>query len=92
MCACVIRGQYRIGPDTVRVMDLAALGTYSSVTEANLIRAKLETFGIDAVVEGSASSSSFPTIERLEGVKVLVREADLPEAFEALERMLPSGD
>jgi len=73
-------------------MDLAALGTYSSVTEANLIRAKLETFGIEAVVQGDVASGSIPTIEALAGVKVLVREADLAEAFDVLERMLPSGD
>lgn len=73
-------------------MDLTAVGTYSTPTEANLIRAKLETFGIDAVVAGDVASSSIPTIEALEGVKVLVREADLAEAFDVLERMLPSGD
>ena len=73
-------------------MDLTSIGTYSSVTEANLIRAKLETFGIDAVVQGDVASGSIPTIEALEGVKVLVRESDLAEAYEILERMLPTGD
>jgi hypothetical protein len=73
-------------------MDLIAIGTYSSVTEANLIKAKLETFGIDAVVQGDVASGSIPTIEALLGVKVLVRETDLAEAFEVLERMLPRGE
>ena len=73
-------------------MDLTVIGTYSTVTEANLVRAKLETFGVDAVVERDVASGSIPTIEALQGVKVLVREADLAEAFEILERMLPAGD
>jgi len=73
-------------------MDLSALGTYSTVTEANLVKAKLETFGIEAVVQRDVASGSIPTIEALSGVKVLVREGDLAEAFEVLERMLPSGD
>ncbi|MGB7861188.1 MAG: DUF2007 domain-containing protein [Acidimicrobiia bacterium] len=73
-------------------MRLIAVGTYTSIIEANLIKAKLETFGIDAVVEGDVAATSIPTIERIEGVKVLVREGDLPNAYEVLERMLPSGD
>jgi hypothetical protein len=73
-------------------MDLTVIGTYSTVTEANLVRAKLETFGVDAVVEGDVASGSLPTIEALHGVKVLVREADLAKALELLERMLPAGD
>ena len=73
-------------------MELKSLGTYTSVTEANLVRAKLETFGIDAVVQRDVASGSIPTFEALAGVKVLVREADLAEALEMLERMLPAGD
>lgn len=73
-------------------MNLARLGTYSTEIEANLIKAKLETYGIDAVVEGDVASTSIPTIERIEGVKVLVRESDLAEALDVLERMLPAGD
>lgn len=73
-------------------MALARLGTYSTATEANLIKAKLAAFGIDAVVEGDAAASSIPTIERIEGVQVLVRESDLANALDALERMLPGGD
>ncbi len=73
-------------------MDLTAIGTYSTVTEANLVRAKLDTFGIDALVERDVASGSIPTIEALQGVKVLVRESDLADALEVLERMLPAGD
>lgn len=73
-------------------MTLSRLGTYSSFTEASLVKAKLETFGIDAIVEEDAASTSIPTVAQLEGVRVLVRESDLAAAYEALERMLPSGD
>lgn len=73
-------------------MTLALLGTYSTLIEANFIKAKLETFGIDAVVHGDVAASTIPTLEMTEGIKVLVRESNLAEAFEVLERMLPSGD
>ena len=73
-------------------MRLSRLGTYSTLTEATLVKAKLETFGIDAIVEADAGSSSIPTFDQIEGVKVLVRESDLGIAYEALGRMLPSGD
>ena len=73
-------------------MELTAIGTYTSVTEADLVRAKLETFGIDAVVQRDVASGSLPTFEALSGVKVLVRELDLADALEVLERMLPAGD
>lgn len=73
-------------------MELTAIGTYTSVTEADLVRAKLETFGIDAVVQRDVASGSLPTFEALAGVKVLVREIDLADALEVLERMLPAGD
>jgi hypothetical protein len=73
-------------------MELTAIGTYSTVTEAELVRAKLGTVGIDALVQRDVASGSIPTIEALQGVKVLVREADLADALEILERMLPAGD
>lgn len=72
-------------------MDLTRLGTYNSVTEANIIRAKLETFGIDAIVESDVATTSIPTFDATHGVRVLVRETDLAEAYEILERMLPAG-
>ena len=73
-------------------MTLSRVGTYNSLTEANLIKAKLEAFGIEAVVEADAASSTIPTFEQTEGVKVLVRAADLADAYEVLERMLPAGE
>ena len=73
-------------------MTLIRLGTYSSLTEASLVKAKLETFGIEAIVEEDVASSSIPTFGQMQGVKVLVRESDLAAAYEVLERMLPAGE
>ncbi len=74
-------------------MRLARLATFSTLTEANLVKAKLEAHGIDSVVEADVGSSTLPVLERVEGVRVLVREADLADAYEVLERMLPApGD
>lgn len=73
-------------------MHLSRLGTYSTLTEASLVKAKLETFGIDAIVEEDVATSSIPTFNQMEGVKVLVRESDLGAAYEVLGRMLPSGE
>jgi len=73
-------------------MKLSRLGTYSTLTEATLVKAKLETLGIDAIVEADAGSSSLPTFNQIEGVKVLVRDSDLSTAYEVLGRMLASGE
>ena len=73
-------------------MTLKQLGTYANVTEANLIKAKLETYGIEAMVQADVMTDSIPTLEWVHGVSVLVREEDLAGAYEVLERMLPSGD
>lgn len=73
-------------------MKLSRLGTYSTLTEASLVKAKLETFGIDAIVEADAGSSSLPTFDQIEGIKVLVRESDLSTAYEVLGRESASGE
>jgi hypothetical protein len=73
-------------------MQLARVGTYANATEANLVKAKLASYGIDALVEEDAGSTSLPTFEQIVGVKVFVRETDLAEAYEVLERMLTSGE
>ncbi|MFQ5522729.1 MAG: putative signal transducing protein [Acidimicrobiia bacterium] len=73
-------------------MRPALVGTYGSLAEANLIRAKLESAGIEAFVEADSASSTIPVLEISEGVRVLVREADMAEALEVLERLLPPGE
>ncbi|HSJ83995.1 MAG TPA: DUF2007 domain-containing protein [Acidimicrobiia bacterium] len=71
-------------------MDLARVGTYQSMTEAALVKARLEVNGITAVVQGDTVSGAVPFLEVTQGVRVMVRPSDLPEALEVLERMLPA--
>lgn len=72
-------------------MALKLLATFATLTEANLVKAKLETFGIESAVEADVGSSTLPMLERVEGVRVLVRETDLAESYDVLERMLPAS-
>ena len=71
-------------------MDLARVGTYPSVMEADLVKARLAANGIDAVVQSDTASGAVPFLEVTEGVRVFVRPDDLGEALEVLERMLPA--
>lgn len=73
-------------------MDLVQLGTYSNVTEANLVKARLQSDGIEAVVVADDLGSMTPTLITVRGVQVMVREADRADAMEALERMIGPGE
>lgn len=73
-------------------MDLVTLGTYNTLTEANLVKARLESDGIEALVQSDDVGSMTPTLNTVRGVQVLVRESDRAEAMDLLERMLPNGD
>lgn len=73
-------------------MELVTLGKYTSMTEANLIKARLESEGIDAVIQSDDVGSTTPMLGTIRGILVLVREEDRPAAMEILERMLTSGD
>jgi hypothetical protein len=73
-------------------MGLVRLATYNSITEANLVKARLESEGIDAIVQSDDLGSTTPTLGMVRGILVLVREEDRADAMEALERMLTSGD
>lgn len=72
--------------------ELVVLGTYNTLTEANLVKARLETEDIDAIVRSDDAGSTTPTLITVRGVQVLVREEDRAIAMDVLERMLPSGD
>ncbi|MGH3650889.1 MAG: putative signal transducing protein [Acidimicrobiia bacterium] len=72
-------------------MDLVRLGFYGSVTEANLVKARLESEGIEAVVQSDDLGATAPVLAAT-GVVVLVRSSDRPRAMEVLERMLSAGD
>ncbi|MFZ0015251.1 MAG: DUF2007 domain-containing protein [Acidimicrobiia bacterium] len=73
-------------------MELVQLGTYSTLTEANLVKARLESDGIEALVQSDDVGSMTPTLVTVRGVQVLVRSGDLARAMEALERMIGTGD
>lgn len=68
------------------------LGTYNSLTEANLVKARLESESIEAIVQSDDVGSMTPTLNTVRGVQVLVRAEDRAVAMESLERMLGSGD
>lgn len=72
-------------------MALVRLGTYNSLTEANLVKARLESEGITSLVQADDIGSMTPTMNTVRGVRVLVEESDQAEAMEVLERMLPGG-
>lgn len=73
-------------------MELVVLGTYNTLTEANLVKARLESEGIEAVVQSDDLGSMTPTLNTVRGVQVLVRSEDRAGAMESLERMLGAGD
>ncbi|HEX6220298.1 MAG TPA: DUF2007 domain-containing protein [Acidimicrobiia bacterium] len=73
-------------------MELVVLGTYNSLTEANLVKARLESESIEAMVQSDDVGSMTPTLNTVRGVQVLVRSEDRAVAMESLERMLGSGD
>jgi hypothetical protein len=72
-------------------VELKRIGIYSSTTEANLVKARLEANGIDAIIQADSASGAVPQLEAYSGVKVLVRPEDLEEALEVLERLLPAS-
>lgn len=72
-------------------MELVRLGTYNTITEAHLVKAKLESAGIDAMVQSDDLGSTTPMLGNVRGVLVLVREDDRADAMDVLERMLPPG-
>ena len=67
------------------------MGTYSTLTEANLVKARLEGEGIDALVQSDDLGSMMESLITVRGVQVLVREEDLAKAMDTLERMLPAS-
>jgi hypothetical protein len=72
-------------------VELKQIGIYSSSAEANLVRARLQANGIEAIVQADSGYGTIPQLEAYSGVKVLVRPEDLEEALDVLERLLPSS-
>lgn len=73
-------------------MELVTIGTYNTMTEANLVRARLVSEGIDAAIQSDDLGSTTPSLGMVRGVLVLVREEDRAAAMDILERMLSPGD
>lgn len=73
-------------------MDLVQVGKYSSMTEASLVKARLEGEGIESMVQADDLGSTTPMLGTIRGILVLVREEDRPRAMETLERMITDGD
>ena len=76
----------------LRRMELVELAVYNSRTEADLVKARLNSEGIDAVVQSDDLGSTTPTLGMVRGIRVLVREDDRAMAMELLGKMLTSGD
>lgn len=73
-------------------MDLVQVGKFTSMTEANLVKARLESEDIESMVQADDLGSTTPMLGTIRGILVLVREEDRPRAMETLERMLTDGD
>jgi hypothetical protein len=66
-------------------MALVPLDTYSSVAEANLVKARLASAGIEAVVRSDDLGAMTPTMVTVRGVQVLVNDLDEADARAVLE-------
>lgn len=66
-------------------MALIALDTYSTITEANLVKARLSDAGIESVVRSDDLGAMTPTMITVRGVQVMVNEEDEAEARAILD-------
>lgn len=64
--------------------DLVTVGTFSSVVEAEMVKERLESEGIHALVADEAAGGVMPFVASSSGVRVQVREADAARAREIL--------
>lgn len=66
-------------------MPLVRLDLYSTITEANVVKARLASAGIEAIVRSDDLGSMTPTMVTIRGVEVLVNSEDESEARAVLE-------
>jgi hypothetical protein len=65
---------------------LVTIGSYENSFEANLVKSKLEAFGIDAVLaDGETIRLDWLLSNALGGIKVQVPEAEVEEAHRVLQ-------
>ena len=62
---------------------LVVVETYTSTMEAEMDKGRLETAGIDAMIQADDCGGMRPHLQ-LKGVQLLVRDTDLEEAREIL--------
>jgi hypothetical protein len=72
-----------------RQQQTVVVASVPSATEAELVRLTLAANGIQALV--SASASQYPSIDFVEGVNVLVSQADAEAAREILRKLGQPG-
>ncbi|NLY30555.1 MAG: DUF2007 domain-containing protein [Firmicutes bacterium] len=64
---------------------LVAVGRYDSIIDAELAKAKLESFGVKAVLLNKGIAQLYPgAAYAFGGIVLLVREEDAPEAAEII--------
>lgn len=74
--------------------QLITVGTYSTAYEANLVKAKLEAFDVDAVLaDDNAVNTNWLWSNAIGGVKVRVPESQIDEARRVMESAMsdPAG-
>ncbi|MPZ51259.1 MAG: hypothetical protein GEU79_00740 [Acidimicrobiia bacterium] len=67
---------------------LVPLGTFASSTEAEVVRARLESHGIVAMVRQDDAGGMLPELSWRNGPQVVVRAEDLDRAREVLGQVL----
>jgi hypothetical protein len=61
-------------------MDWITIGTYGSVVEAEIVKGRLETEGIRAIVADETAGGVMPFLAGSAGVRVQVEESDVDRA------------
>jgi|WetSurMetagenome_2_1015567.scaffolds.fasta_scaffold1371143_1 hypothetical protein len=74
--------------DTAEYVDLVDLETYPDRTEAELAKGLLASGGIDGVIYGDEYGGYAPALSFSEGVRLMVKRADLVKARMVLDEAL----
>ena len=69
--------------------NLIAIRDFSSAQEADIVKSALEAFGIECVVSSDDCGGQRPSLAMTQGVRILVRSADVRRAEEVLTHREP---
>jgi predicted Fe-Mo cluster-binding NifX family protein len=72
--------------------DAIVLETFSNRIEADMVQGILESEGIEAVVMADDAGGTYPMLQFIRGVKVMVAAEDKARAQEILAAMQDGGD